>query len=131
MNRFLRNRLLELLKAIVFLALGSYLGALYATHELLPANRHIDRSVIVRNGDSHKPRSTAFLTVFVVSAPDNNEKRDILRRTWQSSQKHKLTKGLAFKITSCFSNSASSYPCALRRNASSGLLSARRSFLEM
>jgi hypothetical protein len=128
MNRFLRNRLLELLKAIVFLALGSYLGALYATHELLPANRHIDRSV--RNGDSNQ-RSTAFLTVFVVSAPDNNEKRDILRRTWQSSQKHKLKKGLDFKITSCFSNSASSYPGALRRNASSGLLSARRSFLEM
>ena len=130
MNRFLRNRLLELLKAIVFLALGSYLGALYATHELLPANRQIGRRVTDRNGDFHH-RTSAFLTVFVVSAPDNNEKRDILRRTWLGSQKLKLNKGLAFHITSCFSNFASSYPCALRRNASSGLLSAPRSFLEM
>ena len=131
MNRFLRNRLLELLKAMVFLALGSYLGALYATHELLPANRQIGRSVTDRNGDFQFQRSSAFLTVFVVSAPDNNEKRDILRRTWLGSQKLKLRKGLAFHITSYFSNFASSYPCALRRNASSGLLSARRSFLEM
>ena len=102
MNRFLRNRLLELLKAIVFLALGSYLGALYATHELLPANRQIGRRVTDRNGDFQFQRSSAFLTVFVVSAPDNNEKRDILRRTWLGSQKLKLRKGLAFHITSCF-----------------------------
>jgi len=76
MNRFLRYRLLELFKAIVFLALGSYLGALYATHELRPT----DRSVLSR---AHQ-RSNAFLTVFVVSAPDNKEKRDVLRRTWLS-----------------------------------------------
>ena len=79
MNRFLRYRLLELFKAIVFLALGSYLGALYATHELRPT----DRSVLSR---AHQ-RSNAFLTVFVVSAPDNKEKRDVLRRTWLGSQK--------------------------------------------
>ncbi len=68
---------------MVFLALGSYLGALYATHELQPTDRHIDRSML--SGDHQ--RLKAFLTVFVVSAPDNNEKRDTLRRTWLGSQK--------------------------------------------
>ena len=91
MNRFLRNRLIELFKAVVFLALGYYLGALYATHEIAAVSSIKDLSIarssksnLDENNEKSK-RSKAFLTVFVVSAPDNKEKRDVLRKTWPSS----------------------------------------------
>ena len=35
--------------------------------------------------DEKSKQSKAFLTIFVASAPDNKEKRDVLRKTWPSS----------------------------------------------